>query len=206
MGSRVLNGQTQRLAQIPLGAIGAEAGHDEVRAAAGGRAGDFVRRRRAVGDRPGERQLRADLVAEAGHEHQACLGRDTRDALLVVLPTSNDPSTEGAVGFIGHVVRALMKLAARGVEIARHRVDGPSQVLVRGLEAVVDDGDTDAGPARDEPSVLGMHIGTGHAAALADVLELPLLRIIRIVRTRATIDVSKHRLGQEETGIALQRL
>ena len=112
------------------------------------------------------------------------------------------------MGFIGHVVRALMKLAARGVEeITRHRVDGPSQILVRGLEAVVDDGDTDAGPARDEPGFLGMHIGTGHAAALASVLELPLQSILRIGRTRTTIDVlEKHRLGQEETGIALQRL
>ena len=94
------------------------------------------------GDRPGERQLRADLVAEAGHEHQACLGRDTRDALLVVLPTSNDPSTEGAVGFIGHVVRALMKLAARGVSRKWPDIGStaPARILVRGLEAVVDDG------------------------------------------------------------------
>src|SRR5262245_54698584 len=47
IGRGVLDGHTKRIAQIPLGPIGAEAGHDEVRATVCWSTGDFVRRCRA---------------------------------------------------------------------------------------------------------------------------------------------------------------
>jgi hypothetical protein len=78
---------------------------------------------------------------------------------------------------------------------------------VRGLETVVDDGDTDAASACCEPGLLGADIGTGHATALAGVLELPLFGIVRVVGARALIDLlQEHRFGEQKAGVALQRL
>jgi hypothetical protein len=105
----------------------------------------------------------------------------------------------------GHTLRADLELAVGGpAEITRHRVDGPDQVLVGGLEAVVDDGDADAASTCYEPGLLGANIGSGRAPALAGVVEVPLFGVVRVVGACALIDVlQEHRFGENEAWIAL---